>query len=310
MLTLYDNAFSPFARKVRMVLEHKGLAFEAIDGLSAAGHDRLAAVNPRVEVPVLVEGDLVVVNSSHIVAYLEHRHPQRPVYPADPATRAAALAWERLADTLLDAITHDVSDGGFGFAPGAMPSGLREAAREDLAPVYADVELALAGREFLCGALSIADLALFPHVTAVRALEISFDGATHPRLLAWYKRMRQVDVCRADLERTQTFLRTVPPAFQRPASIVWRGDRIEWLLARGFDAWFVEEIRRGGSRGPGGERPSRRLAAEANPRRPPPAAGMRSAYALRGASSSSSPCTPRANPVGSSASTSRCRWSA
>ena len=28
MLLLYDNAFSPFARKVRMVLEHKGLAFE------------------------------------------------------------------------------------------------------------------------------------------------------------------------------------------------------------------------------------------------------------------------------------------
>ncbi len=28
MLKLYDSAFSPFARKVRMVLEHKGLEFE------------------------------------------------------------------------------------------------------------------------------------------------------------------------------------------------------------------------------------------------------------------------------------------
>jgi glutathione S-transferase len=35
VLTLYDNAFSPFARKVRMVLEHKNLAFDAIDGLAA-----------------------------------------------------------------------------------------------------------------------------------------------------------------------------------------------------------------------------------------------------------------------------------
>jgi glutathione S-transferase len=169
VITLYDNAFSPFARKVRMVLEHKRLAFEVIDGLAPAGHARLAAVNPRVEVPVLQDGKLLVINSSHIVAYLEQRYPERPVYPSDPEERARALHWERLADTLLDAITHDVSNGGFGFHPGEEPPGLRDAAREDLAPVYTDLERVLADREFLCGALSIADLALFPHLTAVRS---------------------------------------------------------------------------------------------------------------------------------------------
>lgn len=243
MLTLFDNAFSPFARKVRMVLEHKGLAFEAVDGLAPAGHARLAAVNPRVEVPVLVDGDLVVINSPQIVAYLEHRHPERPVYPSNPATRAVALAWERVADTLFDVITHDVSNGGFGFPPGTRPPGLLEAAREDLAPLYDDLERTLAdGRDFLCGELSIAELALFPHLTAVRFLDIAFDGATHPRLLAWYKRLRQLDVCRTDVERTQAFLKNAG-TLQRPARIVWRGDRIEWLLARGFADWFFAEVR-------------------------------------------------------------------
>lgn len=246
MLTLFDNPFSPFARKVRMVLEHKRIPFESIDGLAAAAHARLAALNPRVEVPVLVDGDLVVVNSSHIVAYLEHRHPAHPVYPAEPAVRARALAWERLADTLVDAITHDVSNGGFGFPGDTRPPGLLEAAREDLAPIYADLERALAdGRDFLCGALSIADLALFPHLTAVRFLDVAFDGATHPHLLAWYKRLRQLDVGRTDLERTQAFLRDLGPDLQRPARIVWRGDRIEWMLARGFHAWLFAEIEAG-----------------------------------------------------------------
>jgi glutathione S-transferase len=245
MITLYDNSFSPFARKVRMVLEYKDIAFDAIDGLAPEGRGALAAVNPRVEVPVLVDGDLVVVNSADIVAYLEHRYPQRPVYPADPAVRVAARAWERLADTWLDAITHDVSYGGFGFAEGTMPAGLREAACEDLASIYADLERSLAGGDFVCGALSIADLALFPHLTALRFLDISFDGETHPRLLAWYKRLRSTAVCRADLERTQAFLRQAGPALQRPARIVWRGDRIEWLLARGYQEWFVGEIRQG-----------------------------------------------------------------
>jgi glutathione S-transferase len=254
MLTLYDNAFSPFARKVRMVLEHKALAFEAIDGLGAANHDRLAAVNPRREVPVLVDGDLVVVNSPQTAANPAPRYPARPVSPADPATRVAALEWERRADTLFDAITHDASNGGFGFPEGTRPPGLLDAARADLAPIYSALEHTLslgtperagAGRDFLAGALSIADLALFPHLTAVKFLDIGFDGATHPRLLAWYKRLRQHPVCRADLERTQMFLRDLGPALERPSRLVWRGDRIEWLLARGFGDWFFGEMRAG-----------------------------------------------------------------
>ncbi len=245
MITLYDNAFSPFARKVRMVLEHKQLAFDAVDGLAVDDHARLAELNPRVEVPVLIDGELVVINSSHIVAYLEHRYPERPVYPAAPAARAAALAWERTSDTLVDPITHDASNGGFGFPGGSMPPGMLEAARADLAPLYADLERTLATGDFVCGALSIADLALFPHFTALRFLDLAFDGATHPRLLAWYKRMRQSDLGRADLDRTQAFLAAAPGGLQRPPHIVWRGDRIEWVLAHGFHEWFVEEIRHG-----------------------------------------------------------------
>ena len=91
MRTLYDNAFSPFARKVRMVLEHKGLAFEGVDALAPERRDALAKVNPRLEVPVLDDDGLVIVNSADIVAYLEQRHPERPVYPADAAERVRAL---------------------------------------------------------------------------------------------------------------------------------------------------------------------------------------------------------------------------
>jgi glutathione S-transferase len=68
MIKLYDSAFSPFARKVRMVLDHKGLDHETIDGLLKSNHGALSAVNGRIEVPSLVDGDVVVVNSPDIVA--------------------------------------------------------------------------------------------------------------------------------------------------------------------------------------------------------------------------------------------------
>ncbi|OGP84967.1 MAG: hypothetical protein A2Y95_12450 [Deltaproteobacteria bacterium RBG_13_65_10] len=244
MITLYDNALSPFARKVRMVIEYKGLPFEAFDALTPEARPRLAEVNPRVEVPVLKDGDVVVVNSSDIVAYLDHRYPERPVYPSDPAVRVAARAWERTADTLLDAIIHDISYGGLGF-PDATPAGLIEAGQEDLETIYMDLELALEGKEFLCGDLSIADLAVFPHMTATRFLGIPIDAGRHPRLLAWYKRMRGLDICRADLARARTMMEAFMKDRPRVQRLVWRGDRIEWLFAHGFHAWFFEEIRAG-----------------------------------------------------------------
>ena len=48
-MQLFDSAFSPFARKVRMVLEFKGLAFQVKDGLLKSNHAELKAVNGRVE---------------------------------------------------------------------------------------------------------------------------------------------------------------------------------------------------------------------------------------------------------------------
>jgi glutathione S-transferase len=109
MLVLYDNPFSPFARKVRMVLRYKGLPFRSIDALAKGEHGRLVEANPRAEVPVLVDGALSVADSADIVAYLEDRFPTPAVFPTTPELRATARRWQRIADSALDAIVHDVS---------------------------------------------------------------------------------------------------------------------------------------------------------------------------------------------------------
>jgi glutathione S-transferase len=242
MMKLYGSAFSPFARKVRMVLEHKGLDFEAVDGLLKSNHEALKAVNGRIEVPALIDGDVVVVNSSDIVSYLEFRYPAKAVYPEAPEARVHARAWERAADTFVDAILIDVSYWKWADRDDSMPAGLLDAARADLRLVYDALERDLAERDFVSGPLSIADIALFPHIASVKAMDVEYSAQQHPRLASWYKRMRALPICAADLQRARDFVANLKEGDVERRRIFWRGDRIEWMLARGFHDWFYNEI--------------------------------------------------------------------
>ncbi|MBL0141061.1 MAG: glutathione S-transferase family protein [Betaproteobacteria bacterium] len=246
-LRLFGNPFSPFARKVRMVLEFKGLAFEFTDGLHEDNRAALEAVNPRREVPVLVEGATVIANSAHIVAYLEDAYPEPAVLPGAPAERARMRHWERVADTVLDPIVVDVSLWSWAHRTDEPPPGLREAAARDLASLYSALEGTLAdGRAFLCGAMSIADIALFPNLYATRAMRLGADAKRFPFTAAWLRQLAALPVFAADLDRLRAWLKALDSStgFERER-IFWRGDRIEWLLANGFHRWFLEEIEQG-----------------------------------------------------------------
>lgn len=251
MITLYDNPFSPFARKVRMALDHKGLPFTAVDALALAHLADLGRVNSRREVPVLVDDDVTVVNSADIVAYLDHRYGEPLLLPADPARRVVARAWERLADGVVDAVVHDISIWTWPThrREDAPPTGFIEAGHRDLRAVLARAEAALADADFLGGDLSIADVALFPHVSSFRLLGLPPEPASHPRVCAWLARMRALPFVARDLAYVR---RAAAEKFAGPGPspyegerIVWRGDRLEWLFANGFHAWWAAELAAG-----------------------------------------------------------------
>ena len=247
MITLYDNPFSPFARKVRLVLAHKGLTAKSIDALAKSHRAELLSVNSRGEVPVLVDGDITVANSRDIVAYLEHRYPDPPILPADPGLRVAARAWERLADEVLDAIIHDISIWTWPThrRQDNPPPGLIEAGCHDIERIMARVEQAVCGKDFLCGALSVADFAVFPHISSLKPLGIGIDADRHPHLAGWNQRMRSLPLVKKDLEHVRRAAREKfvdGPSPYESGVIVWRGDRLEWLFHKGFADWWYAEL--------------------------------------------------------------------
>jgi glutathione S-transferase len=244
---LYTSQFSPFGRKVALALALKGLEFETVDALERDFRPRLLSLNARAEVPVLDDDGLVVVNSCDILQYLELRYPAAALYPADIAERVAARALERLADQRLDPIVVDCSFWTWADRNDAPPPGLREAGQRDLDAVLEKLEAALRQRTkpWPFGAPSVVECAWFPNLAGARPLGFGIDETRFPETLAWLAAMRAHPSFAADARATAAFMKALPASNHERRKLFWSGERMEWLMGRGFHAWLVAEIEAG-----------------------------------------------------------------
>jgi glutathione S-transferase len=190
-MRLYSGPLSLFTAKVRIALAEKGLAYERVEvGWSLAQryephHPDVVALNPKRQVPVLVDGDLAVYDSTVIFEYLEDRYPEPRLYPADAAGRARCRQLEAAADEILFPHVWTLIDNGF-YPAGA--SGRNEVAlagaRAAIARYGDEREKDLADRAWLCGEFSVADIAnfIFFHVAGTLGAPA---GPQHERLRGW-----------------------------------------------------------------------------------------------------------------------------
>ena len=93
-MQLYSGPLSLFTAKVRIALDEKDIDYERIEvGWSLASryephHPEVARRNPKKQVPVLVDGDVSVYDSTLIFELLEDARPEPPLLPRDVAARA------------------------------------------------------------------------------------------------------------------------------------------------------------------------------------------------------------------------------
>jgi glutathione S-transferase len=214
---LYSGPLSLFTAKVRIALDEKGLPYERIEvpwSLAARyepKHPEVVARNPKAQVPVLVDGELTVYDSTQILEYLEERYPEPALYPRDVAGRARCRRLEAAADEILFPPLWDLIEEGFYPSPAGGRSGERLArAHAALAREQRQLDRELEGRLHLCGDRpSVADIASFVVLSAAASL-----GAPPPpecaALRAWLERMAGRPAVRRELEGMQRFLAAQP----------------------------------------------------------------------------------------------------
>jgi glutathione S-transferase len=191
-MKLYDFPACPFGQKIRIVLAEKGLAYELVNVDLALGEQRkpeFLRLNPFGRVPVLVDEDSVVYDSTIIAEYLEDEYPEPPLLPliGSSALRARARLWEDFADT--------------SFTPqvGQLMAELTKAESERdpnrVQRLQQSVERMLnflnhelQGQEFLAAQFSVADIGFVPRLVVLRDLGVDLaQGRTN--VDAWLKRM-------------------------------------------------------------------------------------------------------------------------
>lgn len=222
-----------------MALDYKALDYEIENYSTAVNWNNK---NSRAEIPILEDGDVNVVNSAHIIAYLEHRYPDKSLYPTDCAMRVKALKWERLSDTWADAIVTNIAIWEWANI-GARPEGLMEASRLEINRLYQALEEDLESCTYICGSeLSIGDIALYPQLSAAAFLQLPWDKKLHLNIEVWYKLMSRSKEVAKDNEAVMTWWKSRTETSVETSKINWGTYRLEIFMAMGFHEQLLKEI--------------------------------------------------------------------
>jgi glutathione S-transferase len=188
-MKLYSGPLSMFGAKAEIALAEKGIDFELVmvpfemKTLYQPKHPEVARINPKQQVPVLVDGDLEIFDSTQIFEYLETIKPEPALWPADPKGRARARLLEMKADEVY--FPPIVRLMGLQATPGD-PAAIE--ARATAVRFYDELETAIEGRTWLAGDFTYADIAFYmTQLFGARRTAPMTDA--HPRLQAWRDRM-------------------------------------------------------------------------------------------------------------------------
>ncbi len=143
------------------------------------------ALNPRGQVPVLVDGDVTIYDSQAILVYLVNKYSGGEKWlPMDPVGRARVMQWLSFA-------ANEVHHGPFlarlHFLLG-VPLDLALAQERSHAALRILDDHLAKNTWLVADHPTIADIAVFPYVGLVREGKVSLDG--YPHVLAWIDRIR------------------------------------------------------------------------------------------------------------------------
>ena len=165
-MIFFSDPSDHYCHRVRIVLAEKGVSVDIRNVERDRLPQDLLELNPYSTVPILVDRDLVLYESSVMMEYLDERFPHPPLLPVYPVTRAQSRLmihriqkdWCHLVDQILDTQT-----------PEAEKNKARRELRDSLTaldPVFAEKKF------FMSEEFTVVDCCLAPILWRLPALGV------------------------------------------------------------------------------------------------------------------------------------------
>ena len=191
--TIIGGPGSPYVRKVLAVCEMKGVPYRLDPIVPFFGDDRFSELNPLRRIPVYIDDEVSVSDSTVICEYLEERYPSPALLPSTPAERARARWIEEFADTRIGdvfiwRIFYEAVINPFIWQKPRDKEKIARIVAEELPVVMGHLEKLAPADGFLFGAVSIADISVAVSFRNLVWARVEVDKARWPKASAWVER--------------------------------------------------------------------------------------------------------------------------
>jgi len=201
-MELWSGVLSNNAAKVRIVLAEKNLPYQTNEmPWSKATQwepkpEAFLAVSPRGQVPVLVDGELAIHDSTVINEYLEEKFPEVSLFPEGVEARVICRQWEDEGDFQQGAVGILISEVFMATEAAELSSAGKEAISQ-LEQFVARLEKQLGDQEYICGSYTVADISVFLTLAFAQVLGLTIQSE---KVLSWIDRVMSRPCVKAEFE--------------------------------------------------------------------------------------------------------------
>ncbi|MCJ2053531.1 glutathione S-transferase family protein [Methylobacterium sp. J-070] len=188
-MIVYGTGYSPFVRKVLVSLVEKDVPYEHRPVMFHAPDPDFQAASPLGKIPAIEDDGFRLADSSAILWYLERKHPNPALAPADPQALGRATWFDKFGDTelfpkLIVPFVERV------LKPNMMGQPTDEAAvsralDKDLPPLFDYLESQISGAYLAGEAFSIADISITTGFFNFRVAGAAIDAQRWPKLATY-----------------------------------------------------------------------------------------------------------------------------
>ena len=210
---LYGAPLSPFVRKVRLLLEFKGIEYDSRMIIPYATPEGYEALNPLKKVPALVLGDNTLADSAVIAHFLDAHYPKKKLIPDDLLLKARCEWLEKYADyelsphTTFTVFKQRIVNRIAGLQP--KEDAIQKAINEKLPPLFDYLESQLNGLYFISDELTLADISIASQLISYEHANETIPDEKWPKLAQFYHNFQKDTVVEQIVSSEKAMLKKI-----------------------------------------------------------------------------------------------------